>query len=383
MAEPATVQQALRRFLEPSGLDLQRQRVCSHLMACRTPAMGGRHVCCGHCQYYEVQYFGCRDRHCPQCQGHAIGQWSDRQREHLLPVRYFHVVFTVPHALNGWVQLHPEVIHRLLFQAAWGTLQAFGRDPKRLDGMLGMTAVLHTWGQTLNQHVHLHCLVPGGALSDDGQWHGVRGNDLFPVRALSRHFRGRMVSALRAAAQAGALHRVTRPSEIDAVLDALMATRWVVYTKDCLAHTDTVIDYLARYTRRIAITNARILAVDAEQVTLRYTDYQANARNRCMTLDGGEFVRRFLLHVLPKGLMRVRHYGFLANRCRRRRLTQIRAALAVKTAADHTCRATDATTRAERICPRCRRGPMHFIEMIAPQPRWYHTWGNREHRHRP
>ncbi|MDZ7749924.1 MAG: transposase zinc-binding domain-containing protein [Halofilum sp. (in: g-proteobacteria)] len=170
MGEPATVQHALARFLDPGGLDGQRRRVCSHLLGCRTEAMGGVARRCGHCALDAPHWFGCRDRHCPQCQGRAIRQWAERRRADILPVRYYHVVFTLPHTLNAWVQLHPEVIHRLLFASVWATVKAFGRDPKYLGGEMGMSAVLHTWGQNLSQHVHLHCLVPGGALGDDGTW---------------------------------------------------------------------------------------------------------------------------------------------------------------------------------------------------------------------
>ncbi|MBW6393542.1 IS91 family transposase [Billgrantia antri] len=366
MAKTATLQQALVRFLNPTDLDRQRQRVCHHLLACRTEAMGGMILQCTDCDHQQPHYFGCRDRHCPQCQGRAMHQWAERQQANILPVRYYHVVFTLPHSLNGWVQLHPEVIHRLLFQSAWQTLRAFGRDPKRLGGAMGMSAVLHTWGQNLSQHVHLHCLVPGGALGDDGRWHGARSHYLFPVRALSRHFRGHLVRALRRAANAGELHRVTRPGDVDDQLNALMATEWVVYSKDCLEHTQAVVRYLARYTRQIAISNARILAVDDHQVTLRYKDYLDRDRHKRLVLEGEEFVRRFLLHVLPKGLMRVRHYGFLANRCRRRRLAQIRQALAdVETAPD-----TDNTESAKEpiyTCPHCRRPTLRVIGSLAPR----------------
>lgn len=280
MGNEASVQQALSRFLQPQALDAHRQRVCRHLMNCRTAAMGGRQWQCIECKHKQVQYFSCRDRHCPQCQWRAIQEWSQQQRAHVLPVPYHHLVFTLPHQLNGWVQLHPEVIYRLLFKAVWATLDQFGRDPKRLGGQLGMTSVLHTWGQTLNQHVHLHCLLPAGALSADGQWHAARSTYLFPVRALSRRFRGLMVSALRQAAKQQQLHRVTRPGEVDHLLGALMDTDWVVYSKPCLQHTATVIDYLARYTRRIAISNARVVQVDAREVTLSYKDYRHGARHR-------------------------------------------------------------------------------------------------------
>jgi hypothetical protein len=283
-------------------------------------------------------------------------------------VRYYHLVFTLPHTLNGWVQLHPALIYRLLFAATWGTLKAFGQDPKRLGGELGMSAVLHTWGQNLSRHVHLHCLVPGGALGADGQWKTSRGNYLFPVKALSRHFRGRMVGLLRQAASAGTLHRVTRPGEVDAVLDTLMAGDWVVYTKGCLEHTGTVVDYLARYTHRIAITNARLLAVDERQVTVRVKDYRAGNRHKTLCLEGTEFVRRFLLHVLPQGLMRIRHFGFLSNRCRHEKLTRIRRALA---AAIAVVIDTASGAAPSYPCPQCRQGRLHVIAQLPPyRPPW-------------
>lgn len=364
MSEPATLQQALWRFADPTTLDPQRRKVCTHLRACRTEAMGGRVLQCTHCAAEQCWYHGCRDRHCPQCQGRATRRWAERQHEQLLPVRYYHLVFTLPHTLNGWVQLHPEVIYRRLFEAVWATLQAFGHDPKRLNGELGMTAVLHTWGQNLSQHVHLHCLVPGGALGADGTWRTTQGHYLFPVKALSRRFRGRMVGLLRHAAEAGELTRVTRPGDVDAVLNALMDSEWVVYTKACLKHTATVVKYLARYTHRIAITNARILAVDDERVMLRYTDYRDGDRHKTLHLAGEEFVRRYLLHILPKGLMRVRHFGFLANRGRREKLAHIRRALALAEATP-----SPACARAEPPsypCPQCRVGRLREIATFAP-----------------
>ncbi len=371
MAEAATLQHILNRFAPTDTLDRQRRKVCGHLQACRTEAMGGRVLKCEHCDTEQRWYHGCRDRHCPQCQGRATRQWAERQRGHTLPVHYYHLVFTLPHTLNGWVQLHPQVIYRLLFQSAWATLKAFGQDPKRLGGELGMSAVLHTWGQNLSRHVHLHCLVPGGALGANGQWKTTKGHYLFPVKALSRHFRGRMVGLLRQAATQGKLHRVTRPGEVDSILDALMATEWVVYTKHCLNHTATVVDYLARYTHRIAITNARILAVEDTQVSLRYKDYRDGNRHKTMHLNGEEFVRRFLLHVLPKGLMRIRHFGFLANRCRQEKLARIRRVLAAAEAIP----ASGAKAVGGEIpgypCPQCRQGQLYVIAQLLPQrPHW-------------
>ena len=365
MSASVTLQHVLDRFADTSTLDPRRRQVCRHLQTCRTEALGGMQLQCDQCDSQQRWYHSCRDRHCPRCQGQATHRWAERQRDHLLPVRYYHLVFTLPHDINGWVHLHPEVIYRLLFEASWGTLKAFGRDPRRLGGELGMSAVLHTWGQNLTRHVHLHCLVPGGALDERGQWRSTRGNYLFPVKALSRHFRGRMVSALRRAVTRGQLHRVTRPGEIDAVLDTLMAKDWVVYTKHCLDHTGTVVDYLARYTHRIAITNARLLNMDDERVTFRVKDYRDGNRHKPLTLTGEAFVRRLLLHVLPKGLMRIRHYGFLANRYRREKLARIRRVLAAP--APENASDTTAPTTADYPCPRCRRGRLMVVAILAPR----------------
>jgi hypothetical protein len=283
----------------------------------------------------------------------------------VLPVTYYHLVFTLPHTLNPWVQLHPQIIYGLLFQSAWATLKAFAADPKRLGGELGMTAVLHTWGQNLSQHVHLHCLVPGGVLNPAGQWQPARGNYLFPVRALSRVFRGKMVSALRAAHQQGELHRITRPGDIDATLETLMQTEWVVYSKACVSRTDTVVAYLARYSHRIAISDRRIVDVDEEQVVFRYKDYRDHDKSKVIRLSGVEFIRRFLLHVLPKGFMRLRHYGFLANRCRVEKLKIIRGVLAQGNASS-TAEVTPDAPFAGYPCPKCRQGFVHVIYTLAP-----------------
>jgi len=241
-----------------------------------------------------------------------------------------------------------------------------------LGGALGMTAVLHTWGQTLTQHVHLHCLIPGGAWTAAGEWHPAKSNYLFPVRALSSHFRGRMVSALRKAYQNGELFRITRKGEVDTLLEALMATPWVVYSKACLNRTETVVKYLAQYSHRIAISDGRILGIEGDQVTFRYKDYQDHHRNKTMTLSGIEFIRRFLMHVLPKGLMRIRHFGFLANRCRVAKLEKIRAGLArPRTVEPSRTPAVSEQQVAKPIketrCPVCQRGHLQVLFLIHPK----------------
>jgi hypothetical protein len=228
--------------------------------------------------------------------------------------------------------------------------------------------VLHTWGQNLSQHVHLHCLVPGGALGPDGQWHPAKSNYLFPVRALSRYFRGKMVTLLRESRNRGELRRVTRPGEFDALLNTLMKTNWVVYSKHCITHTRAIVGYLARYSHRTAIGDQRITGLENGQVHFRYQDYR-NGKNSVMSLDSDEFIRRFLLHVLPQGFMRIRHYGFLANCCRQDRLAQIRTALEQTDAiVDNTDERKANRTPVEFMtCPICRRGHFYMIDRIAPQ----------------
>jgi Putative transposase/Transposase zinc-binding domain len=361
----AVIQACLGELASERPLSPRQWQVCHHLGACRTPALGGARLACDACPERPFLYHACRDRHCPRCQRRACEQWCERQRAAVLPVTYHHLVFTLPHALDGWVQLQPDAVYDLLFETVWATLSAFGADPKRLDGQLGMTAVLHTWGQTLVRHVHLHCLVPGGAFGSDGRWRPAKSTYLFPVRALSRHFRGGLVSRLRRAWEAGKLSRIQDAAAVDAMLDALMGSEWVVYSKPCITHTDTVVDYLGRYSRRIALSDRRLLSFEDGEVQLAYQDY-GDGRHKVMTLAGTELLRRFLLHVLPKGFMRVRHFGFLANRCRAKRLAEIRAALA------------PATPQAEQPpekpapfdgfpCPKCRRGRLHVIAHLPPQ----------------
>jgi len=372
MTESITLQSLLQQHLSDYSqhhkLDGNRLKVCGHLLSCHTPALGGLSYECDHCESEIPRYHSCRDRHCPQCQQRATRQWSEHQQQAVLPVTYYHLVFTLPHELNGWVQLHDEVIYALLFQASWKTLKSFGDDPKRLDGKLGMTAVLHTWGQNLSQHVHLHCLIPGGALGDHQQWHAAKSNYLFPVKALSRHYRGNLVSALRRSVSEGKLSRITHANEIDEMLDALMQKDWVVYSRHCLNHTNSIIGYLARYTHRIAISNQRIIDIHGSQVRFRYKDYRDN-QQKIMALHYREFIRRFLMHVLPKGFMRIRHYGILANRCRQASLKTIRKILAAPAPQQPE---ESSNESAHYPCPKCRKGQLILKYKITPLKLWGH-----------
>jgi hypothetical protein len=361
----AVVAACLEGYAETHRLSPRQWQVCHRIPDCRTAALGGLQLACEACGFEAPAFHSCRDRHCPRCQRRASADWCERQRAAVLPVTYHHLVFTLPETLNGWVEVHPEVVYGLLFESVWATVSAFGADPKRLDGQMGMTAMLHTWGQTLVRHVHLHCLVPGGALGANGTWHAAKSTALFPVRALSRRLRGAFVSRLRSAYRAGELARLSGPQAVDRVLDALMAKEWVVYSKPCLAKTETVVDYLGRYSHRIALSDSRLLAFDGESVGLAYKDYRDGDRRKVMRLAGEELRRRFLLHVLPKGFMRGRHYGFLANRCRGARLAEIRTALAAPPAFAN---ATQGRVVAEeRPCPKCRTGRLRVTAQLAPR----------------
>jgi hypothetical protein len=245
----------LDHYAETHTLDAHQWQVCRHVLGCRTEAMGGVDMRCERCGYETPWYFACRDRHCPRCGREATEAWCEKQRQSSLPVTYHHLVFTLPHELNPWVQIHPREIYALLFESVADTLKAFGADPKRLDGQIGATLVLHTWGQNLSQHVHMHCLVPGGAWGKDGHWKGTCGTYLFPVRALSHRLRGHLVGRLRQAYTDGQLNRIEDPAQVDAMLNRLMSHDWVVYSKPAIERTDTLVGYLARYTHRIALSD--------------------------------------------------------------------------------------------------------------------------------
>lgn len=381
MNESLSMQTVLSRFL-PSYQQYHRlspaqYKVCHRIKVCRTEALGGQVVHCDQCDFSQHRYHSCRNRHCPKCQHRASQHWCDQQLQQVLPVNYFHVVFTLPHELNPWVQCHPEALYHALFQAVWKTIQAFGHDPKRLNGQMGMTVVLHTWGQNLSQHVHLHCLIPAGALSDDHEhWHAAKSNYLFPVKALSRYFRGAMVSALRGAYKKGELHRLDAEA-FESHLSQLMQKDWVVYSKAYLKQAETIVRYLGRYTHKIALSDQRIKAITEDKITFHYKDYRDN-KNKCMPLAAEEFIRRFLLHVLPEGFMRIRHYGFLSNRTRQQRLRMIRACLHAPTPriksddeprphgqgnANH-----ETETACGCPCPKCRVGHLHVCGEIPAKP---------------
>lgn len=357
----------------------QQDRALRAIEHCRTAALGGHAVQCDACGAVEISFNSCRNRHCPKCQTRAKERWLARQCADLLPVPYFHLVFTLPHALNPLAQGNPTMIYDTLFAAAAETLQAFGRDPKWLGGELGITLVLHTWGQNLDQHVHVHGVVTGGALSVDGRWVPAKAGFLFPVRALSRVFRGKYLERLQhALAQgtlklAGAIAALAEPAEQQRFLAALRNHDWVVYAKRPFAGPEQVLAYLGRYTHRVALTNQRLVSCEDGQVQFRWRDYAHGNKLKVMALEGTEFLRRFLLHVLPAGFQRIRHYGLLANRDRAAHLARCRQALnalppappVAETAAEFVLRVTGVDIA---LCRCCQQGRLRLCQLIAPRP---------------
>ena len=345
---------------------------------CRTAALGGQISQCDHCGATRYVYHSCRNRHCPKCQTLAKERWLAARRAELLPVPYFHLVFTLPHELNALAQGNPRAIYELLFAATSATLLEFGRNPRWAGGEIAATLVLHTWGQTLTQHLHVHALLAGGALGPDGQWIATWRGFLFPVQALSQVFRGKFLHALLGAfAQdrlrfGGSTTALAEPAARRALLATLRAKPWVVYAKHTLAGPEQVLDYLGRYVQRVAISNERLLGLDQGSVRFAWRDRAQANRRKTMRLPAGQFLERFLLHVLPQGFMRIRHYGLLANRHKRKRLAQARAALNTPAPAPVPVESVAAfCQRALGIdihrCPACRIGTLHPIGTLAPQ----------------
>jgi hypothetical protein len=332
------IRRAGDRFIERyhGSLTWAQLKVLRAIERCRTAALGGHRDQCVRCGHQAISYNSCRNRHCPKCQTNAREKWlCDRQRE-LLPACYFHLVFSVPHALVSLMWQNKKLLFGLLFNASAATLLEVAADPARLGAEIGFLSILHTWGQTLQRHPHIHCVVPGGGLSPDhSRWIRSPPHFFLPVRVLSRVFRGKFVAGLQQAfhgkhlAFHGELQPLANKKTFAAFLRTLFREDWVVYAKAPFGGPEHVLQYLARYTHRVAISNHRLLSVDGERVTFRWKDYAHHSKSRAMTLTLEEFLRRFLQHVLPKGLPRIRYFGWLANRRRRELLPLCRTLLAV------------------------------------------------------
>jgi Putative transposase/Transposase zinc-binding domain len=317
-------------------LSAVQRRALRAIAQCRTPALGGQIAQCQRCGAQHYRYHSCRNRHCPQCQTLAKERWLAARRAEVLPVPYFHLVFTLPHELNALAQANPRAIYALLFCAVSQTLLEFGRNPRWLGGQIAATLLLHTWNQVLLQHIHLHCLLAGGALSPHGQWLRCKRGFLFPVQALSGVFRAKFLERLRTLLAlgklklAGSSSPLAHPGAQHAWLRTLREKSWVVYAKPSLSGPESVLDYLGRYITKTAISNHRLLELDAQgQVRFSWRERAHGNRRRIMQLPGAQFLDRFVAHVLPRGFVRIRHIGLLANRHKGPLLAQARAALAL------------------------------------------------------
>lgn len=347
-------------------LSVHQRSVLRAIARCRTAALGGHLDRCDACGHQAISYNSCRNRHCPKCQAQARARWLQARERDLLDVPYVHVVFTLPHALLPLAYRNGTRLHTWLFQASAATLREVAADPRHLGAEIGVVSILHTWGQTLVRHPHVHCVVPAGGLSPDhSRWIPPKYAGFFlPVKVLSRVFRGKFVEALRRAYDrgeldlAGATEPLRHAAQWRAFVQALFNADWVVYAKPAFGGASAVLRYLGRYTHRVAISNHRLLAFDGERVTFQWKDYAHGHERRTMTLASMEFLRRFVQHILPRGFVRIRQSGFLANTCRLARVALARTLLATPSTAgsstDATPAATDETvTRATWTCPRC------------------------------
>lgn len=330
-----------------------RARTLFAIARCRTAQMGGHIDKCNHrsCGKLHISYNSCRNRHCPQCQGHLQQRWIDAREQDLLNTSYFHVVFTLPAALNQLALHQPLLVYGLLFREAWKVIQDFAREPKFLGAQTGMTALLHTWGQNLSLHPHLHCIVPGGGVSKSGKWKSTRskGKYLFPVKAMSRVFRARLVAALRK-------QHLLSP----AVSKMLFAKPWVVYCKQPFNGPRQVIAYLGRYTHKIAISNQRIQQITDGKVSFTAKDYQKGGKKVTLSLDQGEFIRRFSMHILPKGFTRIRHYGILSSTSKGTIKQLVDAQLGALIILQGNRKKTMLN-----VCPICRKGRLETIAVFG------------------
>ncbi|MGH9632046.1 MAG: IS91 family transposase [Bryobacteraceae bacterium] len=360
-------------------MSIAQRRVMTAIEQCRTAALGGHLERCDECGHERNAFNSCRDRHCPKCQSLARAQWIENRQAELLEVPYFHVVFTVPEEIAAIALQNKRVVYNILFQATAETLTTIAADPKHLGAEIGFFAVLHSWGQGLQFHPHLHCVVPGGGLSPDGQrWISCAPGFFLPVRVLSRLFRRLFLEALQRSFYVGklcffgVLEQLHEHPAFVRCLDRAKSSEWVVYAKRPFAGPQQVLDYVGRYTHRVAISNNRLLDIDNDQVRFRWKDYRHADKLKTMTLSAEEFIRRFLLHVLPNGLQRIRYYGFLASRRRKQKLLQCRRLLGMPpdqpaTPAmdpDYRDRYEELTGCSLRQCPQCHRGRMVLVAIL-------------------
>lgn len=354
--EVASVMEAHWLQLQQSGMCNSWQiRTLDAVRRCRTASMGAHVDGCSECGHLRMSYNSCRNRHCPKCQGTEREKWIQARQEELLPVPYFHVVFTLPDLLNKLCLYKPKILYDLLFTTAWSVLNSFGHDPKLLGAQTGMIAILHTWGQTMTLHPHLHCIVPGGGLTKQEKWKQAKseGKYLFSVKAMSKVFRGRFIAALKE----------QLPEQMDkSLVNGLYKHNWVVYAKRPFAGAKSVVEYLGRYTHKIAISNHRIINHENSKVTFSYKDYKHGSVKKEITLGAMEFIRRFSMHILPKGFVRIRHFGILSSSAKEKSLALIKEQLPAQSVpVDCSEGQADRSMYNPKQCPCCKKDTMQTI----------------------
>lgn len=339
------------------------------IQRCRTAALGGHVEECDRCGHRAISYNSCRNRNCPKCQSTAAKRWLEQHETEILPVPYFHVVFTVPEQITRIALGNQKVVYEILFRSISQTLQKIASEPKHLGGQIGFLAILHTWGQNLDFHPHIHCVVPGGALTSDNRWLSSRKHFLLPVAVLAKMFRGKFLAYLRSAFQngklrfAGELSHLSSKVEFRNFIQPAASANWVVYCKPPFGGPQQMLKYLARFTHRIAISNHRLLSLHNAVVSFFWKDYRDHCRTKIMSLTAQEFIRRFLMHIVPARFVRIRHYGFLSNRKRSISLSAIRSLIVANTQQVLPRSTSPISTD---VCPVCKQGKMLTVEFLIP-----------------
>lgn len=357
MRSKYTIAEVLNRHenaIDTICLNSWASRILHAIRKCRTAALGGHIDQCSCCKSLHISYNSCRNRHCPTCQGHLREAWIHARTKDLLPVKYFHLVFTIPHELNTFCLQNPRLLYATLFKTSWATLKGFSQNPSYLDAKIGVISLLHTWGQNLQLHPHLHCIVPGGGVQNKGAWKTAKnnGNFLFPVKEMSKVFRAKFVAELRK-------NKATIPQS---VYDALFKKQWIVYAKQAFCTPNSVIEYLGRYSHKVAISNHRILKINHKDNTVTFSlkNYKKNGKKETLTLKEKEFIRRFSLHILPKGFTRIRHYGILSSTWKAKNLKRLQDEL-------NTNKALQIEKKETKLgrCPMCKKGILETIFVFS------------------
>ncbi len=378
------VSDIFRENLDKIGkISPEKWKVVNAIISCRTARLGGHVYECDNCGHEIISYNSCRNRHCPKCQGLARAKWLDNRMKELLPVEYFHVVFTIPDILNRTALCNKEVVYNILFRAVKETLLEASLNPKNIGARIGFLAILHTWGQNLLDHPHIHCVVPGGGLSDDGSsWISSKSGFLISVKVLKKLFRGKFLDYLKRAFQDHKLHfygenkELEIPKHFQKLIDQAYAKEWVVYAKKPFSGPKQVLQYLGKYTHRVAISNHRIIDVKDDRVIFKWRDYKDGNTMKTMSVSVAEFMRRFLLHVIPKRFVRIRFYGLLSNRNKKEMLIKCRELLYETTSDDETAEKNPDTEESlivgisendYLVCPECQKGKMFIVMVIEPK----------------